>query len=1123
MNAASTSTRRAHPTLWLGCAVGVLTTYAMIRAVGTLLRQVQQSGSDLFGGMETLGSGLLPAPALQRTQSLLRVWHESYAAYPPVQATILDTARLYTGLDLILIVSYTVLLAGLIWYLRPATRPAPAGPDERFALLRQVAASRAAFWFPIAAAVVDVTEDILRYWLIANAFGGGDGSAPGLVVCAAWFCTTLKYVLIGLSVLVVVALGHERLAGWRVARWALWRLRVPSGAVLLFVALVLGDPTGQADDLIRRWLDSWWNALTGVAAITGAVLLGLTVWLVTRRVVLADQSDTGGDRRRRELIMTGLWLGVLAATAAVAILALGWNVDRNTLSVLVVAVVLLLAAVFLAGTSVPTVFGRIATDWRTILGLAVLAAWVVSFTAGWAELRAAALLASVILGLEGLAALGRWAADRARKGADRDEAARADGTAAGATLGAAASDEAQLDSTAPDEAAPAGAMTAGVITAGVITAVRKRANDARTADVVAPEDGKFAAARLIARYLAVACPVALLIAAAGAFAPVPLVLWLSGGASTPRFVWGTIVAVLMLAGPAVVAIAGRAVILRLDKRDSSVPDPLELRYRLLVPAIMLCAGIGLIGGAAQWRGIGPLSIVAAFLAVVIIALGEAQLRAETHEAPASFLLAGFTRVPVVTLIVLTSLLAGFTFSDGSGHAVHRSGSLPAGMAAGAERPGVSLEHAFAEWAAANCADGEHPGTVVPLVLVSAPGGGLRAAYWTASTLTDLFGPAAATGSTCPQAAPPDRVFAVGGASGGSLGELTWMAWRAGGGTDRHWYDADLARPDFLTDPLAWLLTVDLARGYLGFRGQDRARRLENRWSDTMPGMESNFFAGSWGEGGRLPVPLLTSTQVETGCRLNAGTVRVTDAHVHATESSCTTVHEKAGQTDAPAAADLLDYLCGPARGSDPSALSRSTAALLSARFPWVSPSGQLYRCGPRIAGSTEAATRIAAVDGGYADNTGMGFLLDLWPRLEQLIAAHNASPGQARIVPVFLEVDNHYAEVAAPAAPDRTVETLVPPLTKDRPDELDDLSMRARVEAGFAGPAPGTSCQLDPLAGRYLRISPKTSPGLPAPLAWTLSEAATDDLRRQRDTALAEAVPRTLSDWVSGATSPAGC
>ena len=139
------------------------------------------------------------------------------------------------------------------------------------------------------------------------------------------------------------------------------------------------------------------------------------------------------------------------------------------------------------------------------------------------------------------------------------------------------------------------------------------------------------------------------------------------------------------------------------------------------------------------------------------------------------------------------------------------------------------------------------------------------------------------------------------------------------------------------------------------------------------------------------------------------------------------------------------------------------------------------------------------VDGGYADNTGLGMLLSLWPRLERLIAQHNATPGNATIVPVLLEVDNHYAQVAAPAEPGRTVEMLVPPSTKDRPDKLDDRAMEAQAAGTFTGALPGSKqeCDIAPANGRFARIGPRTSPGLPAPLAWTLSRLATDDLTEQ--------------------------
>jgi hypothetical protein len=158
------------------------------------------------------------------------------------------------------------------------------------------------------------------------------------------------------------------------------------------------------------------------------------------------------------------------------------------------------------------------------------------------------------------------------------------------------------------------------------------------------------------------------------------------------------------------------------------------------------------------------------------------------------------------------------------------------------------------------------------------------------------------------------------------------------------------------------------------------------------------------------------------------------------------------------------------------------------------------------------------VDGGYADNTGIGMLLAIWPRLERLIAAHNA-PGSsnARIVPVLLEVDNHYAQVAAPTEPGRTIEMLVPPSTKSRPDRLDDRAMEGQAAGTFTGPVPGTTswCDIVPGTGRFVRVGPRTSPGLPAPLAWTLSRLATDDLTAQRTRAVAEQGPAALGRWAS--------
>jgi hypothetical protein len=545
------------------------------------------------------------------------------------------------------------------------------------------------------------------------------------------------------------------------------------------------------------------------------------------------------------------------------------------------------------------------------------------------------------------------------------------------------------------------------------------------------------------------------------------------------------------------------------------------RHVLSGIAILAVGAAAILGAIYQVPGVGALVVLPAFLAVIVFLLGEAQRWSESYQPPSGVLLLGLTRVPTSALMAVLLVGAAYLFSDGSSHAVHRRGALPAGFVSsdGLLRPGVNLETAFDAWVRGNCAGDGNTGRQVPLVLVAAPGGGLRAAYWTASVLTEIFGPTRDEKiDGCPAAAASDRVFAVGGASGGSLGLSAYIA---GLDTPRGpaWYDEQLAKPDFLADPLAWMISVDLTRGYLGFPGEDRARRLETRWENHINGLGGDFFAGTWGLGGHRPLMLLTGTRAESGCRINLGGVRLTNAWAHIDNLTCTATRYGLGQNDPAATSDLLDSLCGTRTGSGPQSLSYATAALLSARFPYVSPSGQLYACSRQ---GHANAVPTAIVDGGYAENTGLGTLLDLWPKLEPLIAKHNsltvehlgADPvaRNAFVVPILVEIDNHYAQVAAPTEPAGTIELLIPPSTRNRPDRLDDAIMEARAAATFQGPVPGTQVPgtLNSESGRFLKISPHTSPGLPAPLAWTLSRLATDDLAAQRTEALQKPMVQEL-------------
>src|SRR5204863_440750 len=71
--------------------------------------------------------------------------------------------------------------------------------------------------------------------------------------------------------------------------------------------------------------------------------------------------------------------------------------------------------------------------------------------------------------------------------------------------------------------------------------------------------------------------------------------------------------------------------------------------------------------------------------------------------------------------------------------------------------------------------------------------------------------------------------------------------------------------------------------------------------------------------------------------------------------------------------DLYDYLCGP-DSTDRHDIALSTAALLSARFPYISPTGALNGC-------QEPQRRTYDIDGGLLESSGVSSLTEIWTRI----------------------------------------------------------------------------------------------------------------------------------------------
>lgn len=618
----------------------------------------------------------------------------------------------------------------------------------------------------------------------------------------------------------------------------------------------------------------------------------------------------------------------------------------------------------------------------------------------------------------------------------------------------------------------------------VITQWKQEAEKRRSSDAAAPDGSDIGwRVRALARGLAIVPFAVLAAAATRAHTPVPFVVQLTGG---PSGFSRTVLLFAVLAAPLCTWAGWRFMKWCDDRWPASVKASPALNWWSTVIIGGALAGLGAVGWlgvAGDFRPFTAVTVLALFLTCMTWLLCELQRIAETLPVPAGLLVLGFSRTPVALLLVVFMVVSSLSpFDDGSAHAVRHNEKTPP--------QGFSVDDLWTSWKTTNCADKANSGEVLPLVLVASYGGGQRAAYWTSSTLTELFYTNRTT-RKCPGRVAASSVFALGGASGGSLGNTAWVARR----NDTNWYTEDLAHKDFLTEPFTWMLTVDLARSVIGYGFDDRAARLEKQFENAVPNLQNDFFTG---EGS--PLLVLTGTQVENGCRLNVSGTRLT------TGGSCTD-----GETggNAPITTDVLDYTCDP-KGANPHSISRSTAALLSARFPYVSPSGQLYRCGD--------GQRVAVVDGGYSDNTGVDAMMALWDRLEPLVADHNRAGRGATVVPVFLVLDNHYRAIAKSDTPKRTQELRVPLNTKTTANGLDELASEQRARQAFSDAVPGSKqmCALPHQDGRFLVVRPVKSPGLQAPLAWALSELAVKDLDEQRDDAVGQAAPRGLVSWLAG-------
>lgn len=512
-------------------------------------------------------------------------------------------------------------------------------------------------------------------------------------------------------------------------------------------------------------------------------------------------------------------------------------------------------------------------------------------------------------------------------------------------------------------------------------------------------------------------------------------------------------AVLGTAGLPFLAQAFRAGRVNARVAAGAVPSPDRAARRMLVSSIVVGV-LGIAGFAAD-----PVQAASALHPATTVLLAVAGLMCG---GTLLLDLGRRTRVPVLFLAFALAASLAALRDRGMLPDNHDLRHLPPGLRA---RPDV--EEAFLRFLGEVSPPGGEP---TPVVLVASSGGGISAAYWTATVLGDLA-------DASPRFA--GRVFALSGVSGGALGLLAYAAAGQGAAGCRDPSAPPSAAPpdrlraclqlalggDFIGPALGAMLYPDLLQRFLPLPlFADRAAALETAWEARWravfgDGRLEGPFLDLWPDGRPWPALLLNGTSLNRGGRLVASNLQLGTDHVGGD------------------GADLLALL-----GSD---IPASAAAGSSARFPYIGPLGTFR---------SVAETTDAVADGGYFENLGASTLLELLDALDAVARKHGR---RVRFVVLQLVNDPDAGMGSARAGAHETLwesPWSLLPLGLTGPATV---LLRTRDARGVSA-SEALARRVVSLGGAYLPVRLGQSPtGRTAPLGWSLSAVAREVIDSQ--------------------------
>jgi hypothetical protein len=299
---------------------------------------------------------------------------------------------------------------------------------------------------------------------------------------------------------------------------------------------------------------------------------------------------------------------------------------------------------------------------------------------------------------------------------------------------------------------------------------------------------------------------------------------------------------------------------------------------------------------------------------------------------------------------------------------------------------------------------QHPGKSYPVFFVNAYGGGIRATVWTTMVIGTLDSLLKSGYKGDNQVKDFQHyVFSYSGASGGTVGlSLLCSAryqYRQNVSADTVFYPVNslaVYRNDYLTSDIVALLGRDMLASALGIAPwTDRARLMEEDWERHTYAhhMDLGVTMGRMWKGGNYEVPLLFANTFD----VDSGKKGIS----------------------APVLLDSLDFpstVFLEQEIEDPGDLRLSTAAFLSARFPYVSPTAKLNG-------------KHHFTDGGTWDNSGaetsLG-VLNVFERVRSKLIKEDSIFNY--IQPQFLSLPNSVKRTEPIGKPKNLFEPLAPPV-----------------------------------------------------------------------------------------------